>query len=79
MIKSADLAEIIQFHKEAIGFLREFTGSVNRFKALYSNFPKDISFTDEEKGSKIQNFEDFWNNEPTKALNFVDICIDIVI
>ena len=73
MIKSADLAEIIQFHKEAIGFLREFTGSGNRFKALYSNFPKDISFTDEEKDSKIQNFEDFWNNEPTKALNFIEL------
>ena len=48
-LKKTDIANIIEFQKEVIEFIKEFLGGSKDFKSLYGNFPNDIlSVTDSQ-------------------------------
>jgi hypothetical protein len=40
MIKHADIADIISFHKDVVKLLKEFNGG--KYKSLYGDFPNDV-------------------------------------
>ena len=42
MVKSADSADIIEFHNEVIDWLKQITGGRRDFRSLYGNFPNDV-------------------------------------
>lgn len=42
MVKRADSADIIDFHNEVVGWLKEMTGGKHNFRSLYGNFPNDV-------------------------------------
>lgn len=49
MVKSADSADIIDFHNEVIDWLKDITGGKRNFRSLYGNFPNDVmSMTESE-------------------------------
>lgn len=52
-VKTADSADIIEFHNEAITWLRDITGGKHSFRSLYGNFPNDVL--------SMTQAELFWN------------------
>lgn len=42
MVKRADTADVVDFHNEVVGWLKEMTGGKHNFRSLYGNFPNDV-------------------------------------